>query len=120
MANAIKNNQNNALIGKTELFATNLVDDSDIKTISNVLRSPLKNTPTNAINIAALPKMVKIKNFMAEYSRLPLPHTLMSIYIGISSNSQKRKKSRRSSDVNTPMTAVCNINNQTKYSLTLS
>ena len=49
----------------------------------------------------ALPKMVKIRNFMAEYSFRPLPHTEISINIGTSSNSQKRKKSSKSIEVNT-------------------
>ena len=43
---------------------------------------------------------------MAEYSRRPDPQTEMSRYMGNSSSSQKRKKSRKSIAVNTPSTAV--------------
>ena len=55
---------------------------------------------------------------MAEYSFRPLPHTEISMNMGTSSNSQKRKKSSRSMEVNTPITAVWSTNSQMKYSLT--
>ena len=71
-----------------------------------------------ATSMNALPRMVKMRNFIAEYSLRPVPHTEMSIYIGTSSSSQKRKKSSRSSEVNTPMTADCSSSNQKKYSFT--
>ena len=62
--------------------------------------------------------MVKMRNFIAEYSRRPVPQVEMSRYIGTSSTSQKRKNSRKSSAVKTPSTAVCSTNSQMKYSRT--
>ena len=50
----------------------------------------------------------------------PVPQLAMSIYMGNSSSSQKRKKSRKSREVKTPITAVCSSNSQMKYSLTRS
>ena len=64
------------------------------------------NTATIATSMAALPRMVNIRNFIAEYSRRPVPQVEMSIYMGTSSSSQKRKKSKRSLAANTPITAV--------------
>ena len=69
-------------------------------------------------SMKALPRKVKIRNFIAEYSLRPLPQTAIRKYIGTSSISQKRKKSRKSSAVKTPITAVCNTRSQTKYSRT--
>ena len=62
--------------------------------------------------------MVKIRNFIAEYSRRPVPQVDMSRYIGTSSSSQNKKNSRKSRAVNTPITAVCSTSSQMKYSLT--
>ena len=66
----------------------------------------------------ALPRKVNIRNFIAEYSLRPLPQTAIRKYIGTSSISQKRKKSRKSSAVKTPITAVCRTRSQMKYSRT--
>ena len=68
----------------------------------------------------ALPRNVKIRNFIAEYSRRPLPQIEIRKNIGTISNSHRRKKRMKSSAVNTPMTAVCSTSSQTKYSLTRS
>ena len=80
-----------------------------------------KNSTSMPTSMNALPKMVNIRNFIAEYSRLllgSLPQMAMRKNIGISSSSQNRKKSRKSSDVNTPITPVCNASSQMKYSRT--
>ena len=61
--------------------------------------------------------MVKIRNFIAEYSLRPVPQMEMSMNIGTSSSSQNRKKSSRSRAVNTPMTADWSNSSQKKYSL---
>ena len=66
----------------------------------------------------ALPRNVKMRNFIAEYSLRPLPHVDMRKNMGTSSNSQNRKNSRKSSAVKTPNTAVCKMSSQTKYSFT--
>ena len=57
-------------------------------------------------SMKALPRKVKIRNFIAEYSRRPLPQIEMRKNIGTISSSQRRKKRMKSSAVNTPMTAV--------------
>ena len=80
----------------------------------------LTKTATMATSMNADPRMVKIRNFIAEYSRRPVPQVEISRYIGISSISQNRKNNRKSSDVNTPITAVCSTNSQMKYSFTRS
>ena len=82
--------------------------------------SGVRNTATIATSMNALPRMVKIRNFIAEYSLRPVPQMEMSIYIGISSSSQKRKKSSKSREVNTPMTAAWRRSSQKKYSFTRS
>ena len=87
--------------------------------MSNVPTSGVRNTATIATSIKALPRMVKIKNFMAEYSFRPLPQMDISMYMGTSSTSQNRKKRSRSNEQKTPMTAVWRINSQTKCSRTL-
>ncbi len=46
---------------------------------------------------------------MAEYSRFALPQMPMRKYIGTSMTSQKRKKSRKSSDMNAPSIPVCRM-----------
>ena len=56
---------------------------------------------------------------IAEYSFLPVPQMEMSIYIGISSTSQKMKNRRRSREQNTPRMPVSSTRSQAKYSLTL-
>ena len=66
----------------------------------------LKASARIATSMNAEPVTVYSTNFIAEYSRLPEPHTEMSRYIGNSSSSQNRKKSRKSIAVNTPSTAV--------------
>ena len=60
------------------------------------------NIPTS---MKALPNRVYIRNFIAEYSFLPLPHTDIRKNIGINSNSQKMKNKKKSIAVNTPITA---------------
>ena len=52
---------------------------------------------------------------MAEYSRRPLPQIEIRKNMGISSSSQKTKKSRKSSEVNTPTTAPWSASSHTKY-----
>ena len=72
--------------------------------ISNV--PALKASARMATSMKAEPATVYSTNFIAEYSRRPEPHTEISRYIGNSSSSQKRKKSRKSIAVKTPSTAV--------------
>ena len=60
--------------------------------------------------------MVKIMNFIAEYSFLPVPQIEIKKNIGISSSSQNRKNRKKSKDVNTPMTAPCKTNSHMKCS----
>ena len=69
-------------------------------------------------SMKALPNSVKMMNFMAEYSRRPLPQSEMRKYIGKSSSSQKMKNRTASMETNTPVTAVWSTNSQTKYSFT--
>ena len=71
-------------------------------------------------NIKALPMKVKRRNFIAEYSFLPLPQIEIKKYIGISSNSQNKKNRNISNEVKTPIIEVCNIKSHIKYSLTLN
>ena len=82
--------------------------------------SGVRNTATMATSMNALPRMVKIRNFIAEYSLRPVPQMEMSMYIGSSSSSQNRKNNSRSIAVKTPMTADWSNSNQMKYSLTRS
>ena len=77
--------------------------------------SPVIN---NAININADPNNVYITNFIAEYSLRPEPQIEIIKYIGISSISQKIKKSTKSKEIKTPKTEVSKIKNQKKYSAT--
>ena len=56
---------------------------------------------------------------MAEYSRRPVPQMEIRKYIGMTSISQKRKKSSRSREVNTPRMLVSSSSTQAKYSRTL-
>ena len=116
----MKNSQNNADIGISNPAEVSMVDLVDSSTMLKVPTSGVRYTATIPTNINALPKMVKIRNFMAEYSFRPLPHTEINIYIGTSSTSQKRKNRSRSIDVKTPNTAVWSTNSQMKYSLTLN
>ena len=69
-------------------------------------------------SISAPPSIVKIKNFMAEYSLRPLPQMAMRKNIGTSSSSQNRKNIKKSRAVKTPNAAVINTSNHTKYSRT--
>jgi len=64
------------------------------------------------IIIKALPDKVNSKNFMAEYSFLPVPHIEIKKNIGIISSSKKKKNNIKSNDKNTPNTPVINKNNQ--------
>ena len=87
--------------------------------ISDMSNDPtVKNSISMPTSMNALPRMVKIRNFIAEYSRRPVPHTDMRKNIGISSSSQNRKNMRKSSAVNTPMTAPWSASSQMKYSRT--
>jgi len=67
-------------------------------------------------SIIALPNKVYITYFIAEYSLLPVPQMEMRKYIGITSISQKRKKSKRSREQNTPRMLVSRSRSQAKYS----
>ena len=84
----------------------------------------MSNVPTEKkrarmpTSMKALPKKVKMRNFMAEYSFRPVPQIEIRKNIGMSSSSQSRKNKMKSSAVNTPMTAVCRTSSQTKYSRT--
>ena len=99
-ANPMNSSANIAPAGRSR-FAPAM--ESRIAVMSNV---PVeKNSARIPISMNALPSMVKMRNFIAEYSRRPLPHMDMRKNIGISSSSQNRKKSRKSIAVNTPMTA---------------
>ena len=92
--------------------------NSEIFIISKV---PVPANMTNIpISMKALPRIVNIKNFIAEYSFLPVPQIDIRKNIGINSSSQKRKKSRKSIEVNTPTTAPCRASNHMKCSLVLS
>ena len=99
-ANPMNSSANIAPAGRSR-FAPAMA--SRIAVMSNV---PVeKNSARIPISMNALPSIVKMRNFIAEYSRRPLPHMDMRKNIGISSSSQNRKKSRKSIAVNTPMTA---------------
>ena len=93
--------------------------ESESRVMSNVPTSGVRNTATMATSMKALPSIVKIRNFMAEYSFRPLPQMDISMYMGTNSTSQNRKKRSRSNEEKTPMTAVCRIKSQTKCSRTL-
>ena len=69
-----------------------------------------------AANMNAEPRKVKMRNFIAEYSRRPVPQTEMRKNMGTSSSSQKMKKRMRSSETKTPMTAACSARSHMKYS----
>ena len=89
--------------------------------ISVISKVPVEKKSTSIpISISADPEMVKMRNFMAEYSLRPVPQTEIRKYMGTSSNSQKMKNRTKSKDMKTPNTAVCNTRSQKKCSLTLS
>ena len=76
-----------------------------------------KNNTSIPTSMNALPRSVKIKNFIAEYSLFGLlPHIEIRKNIGISSSSQNMKNKKKSMEVNTPMTADWRINSHMKYS----
>ena len=77
-----------------------------------------KNSVRIPISMNALPRRVNIRNFIAEYSLRPLPHTAMRKNIGTSSSSHSKKNRRKSRAVKTPITAVCKTSSQRKYSRT--
>ena len=80
-----------------------------------------KNRARMPTSINALPRMVNMRNFIAEYSRLlfgSLPQMAIRKNIGMSSSSQNRKNSRKSSDVKTPITPVWSASSHMKYSRT--
>ena len=94
--------------------------DPNIPGNSTMLNVPVeKKIASIPISINALPSKVNIRNFIAEYSFLPLPQIDIRKYIGMSSNSQNIKNITRSRETNTPTTAVWSISSQAKYSLTL-
>ena len=64
------------------------------RVISNVPAE--KNTARIPTSMNALPRNVKIKNFIAEYSRRPLPQIAMRKNMGTISNSHMMKKRIRS------------------------
>ena len=76
------------------------------------------NRATIPTNMNAEPRNVYIRNFIAEYSRLPLPHIEIRKNIGTNSISHRIKKRRKSRAVKTPITEVCKMSIQIKYSLT--
>ena len=93
---------------------------------ASVIGSPLPSTCMSkvpaltasarmATSMKAEPATVYSTNFIAEYSRRPEPQIEMSRYIGNSSSSQNRKKSRKSIAVNTPRTAVESTIRLAKY-----
>ena len=118
-AKATKNSQNRPANGTNVAAELSAVPIPASSIMLKVPISGVRNTATMPTNMKALPKMVNTRNFIAEYSFRPVPQTEMSMNIGTNSNSQNRKKSNRSIEVNTPITAVCNNNSQAKYSLTL-
>ena len=118
MANPAKKSQNSPDRGMSSPAEVNIVASLDSATMLKVPISSVRNTATMPTSMKALPRIVKSRNFIAEYSFRPLPHTEMSMNIGINSNSQNKKKSNRSMEVNTPITAVWRTNSQMKYSLT--
>ena len=117
IAKPMKNSQNRAPRGNNTP-APNMVPWVERALMSKVPTSGVRNTATIATSMKALPRMVNIKNFIAEYSLRPVPQMAMSMYIGISSSSQKRKNRSRSRELNTPITAVCSTNSQKKCSRT--
>ena len=118
MAKAATKNQKTTLMGTTILVGS--MPPSASFTMSKVPTPGVRNTARMATSMKALPKIVKIRNFMAEYSLRPVPQIEMSMYMGSSSSSQKRKKRRKSRDTKTPITAVWSTSSQMKYSFTLS
>ena len=118
MANPTKKSQKRPDNGINTPAEVNMVAWVESSTMLNVPTPGVRYTATMATSMKALPKIVNIRNFMAEYSFRPLPHTEMSMNMGTSSNSQNRKKSSRSMEVNTPITAVWSTSSQMKYSLT--
>lgn len=118
MAKAAKNNQNIAPKGSSTPAGVSMLPAVESCVISKVPTSGVKNTATMATSMNALPRMVNSRNFIAEYSLRPVPQTEMSMYMGITSSSQKKKNSRRSRELKTPITAVCNTKSQKKCSRT--
>ena len=117
-AKAMKNSQNRTPKGRAARVASSAPPGSSSRVMSKLFTPALTKTATIATSMKAEPRMVKIRNFIAEYSRRPVPQVEISRYIGTSSTSQNRKNSRKSSAVNTPSTAVCSTNSQMKYSRT--
>ena len=105
-------------MGSAARDASSAPPGSSSRVMSKLPTPALTNTATIATSMKAEPRMVKIRNFMAEYSRRPVPQVEISRYIGTSSISQNRKNSRKSRAVKTPRTAVCSTNSQMKYSRT--
>ena len=88
-----------------------------ISTMLNVLIPGEKYKANMPTSMKALPNIVNIRNFIAEYSFRPLPHIEMRKYIGINSSSQNKKNKKKSSDVKTPITAPCKASSHMKCSL---
>ena len=93
-------------MGNSTLAPANMVPGVDRRVMSKVPTPGVRNTATMPTSIKALPRIVKMRNFIAEYSFRPVPQMDISIYMGTSSNSQNRKKSSKSNEQKTPMTAV--------------
>ena len=79
-----------------------------------------KKSASIPTSMNALPRKVKIRNFIAEYSRRPLPQMEIRKNMGTSSSSHRRKNRMKSSAVKTPITAVWRMSSHTKYSRTRS
>ena len=82
-------------------FAAAILSGSSV--MSKVLVEKYSASIPTSIN--ALPNMVKITNFIAEYSFRPVPQMEIRKNIGISSSSQNRKNRKKSRAVKTPITA---------------
>ena len=117
-AKATKKSQKSQASGSSVAAETSTAPGPKSSMMLKVPTSGVRNTATMATSMKALPRMVKIRNFIAEYSFRPLPQMEISMYIGMSSSSQNRKNSNRSREVNTPITAAWSSSNQKKYSLT--
>src|SRR5579871_2215758 len=86
--------------------------------VRRMMSNVLAEKPSNRIpaSMKAEPATVNSTNLSAAYSLRPVPQIEMRKYIGTSSTSQNRKKSRKSREVNTPRTPVSRISIQAKYS----
>ncbi len=113
MAKATRKNQKASAVGMAMSRCPAPASES-----STMLKVPpgATNMATMLTSMKALPRMVNTRNFMAEYSLRPVPHMEMSRYMGSNSSSQNRKNSKKSREVNTPMTAVCSTSSHAKYS----